>query len=251
MTLVLYLCWQAAHAEADPATDLIKLDWCFDNINGAHQILGTPPKPIGSSVELMHYLADQVGFTLNYIAPTPSLRCLKLLEKGEVDIMTNLTYAPILAESVNFYKYLDSGNRIKLVVLAADARNIDSVDALVALRVVVVLVRGYDYGGTLSNLTNNKRFSSLYVNSAEDALNMVKIKRADAALLPLSNALSIENENHEAHLFKHIELPPEFNQVGAIHVGLSKNSKYANLGPKIEAALNKAIESGLIERLRY
>ena len=244
---ILCLCWQDAYAE----DDLITLDWCFDNINGSHQMLGSPPHPSGPSVELMHYLAEQVGFTLNYIAPTPTLRCFKLLAKGEVDIMTNLAYSPRLAETVNYYKYLDSVNSIKLVLLADDERTIDSVDSLIDSRVVVVLVRGYYYGEAIFKLTRNNRFSNVFVNSAEDALNMLKIKRADVALLPSSNVLNIENENHEAHLFKHIDLPPELKQLGAIHIGLSKNSQYAYLGPKIEEALSKARQSGLIERLRH
>ncbi|MGO4894627.1 substrate-binding periplasmic protein [Flavobacterium sp. W21_SRS_FM6] len=243
----LFLAFLSKHVlaqEVKPA----KLDWCFDNINGAHQMLGSPPKPSGKSVELMQYLATEVGFEIRHLAPIPSARCLLLIQKGEVDIMTNLVYHPALAKSLYLYQYLKNQNAIKFVVLADSNYTIDSVDALMALD--FALVRGYAYGDRLEDIFKKTNGSStFFVNSAEVALNLLKTRRVDGVLLPLSNTSNIEQQNQEQHLFRHLDLPDELNPVGAVYVGLSKKSQYTHLGPAIESALNKAVKNGFIETL--
>ena len=67
------------------------LQWCLHHLPPRHSYL--PGKtPSGPMVDMMQELATASGFTLTFSPPTPTSRCLKLLEQGKTDLMMGLVF---------------------------------------------------------------------------------------------------------------------------------------------------------------
>lgn len=84
--LCLLLCPTAAQANQP------ELEWCLDHLP-PRQIYLASQQPTGPMVDLMQQLARQSGFTLKFSPPTPSARCLKLMQQGKTDLMTGLLWS--------------------------------------------------------------------------------------------------------------------------------------------------------------
>ena len=84
-SLLLY--WPTIILAAQP-----ELEWCLDHLPPRHNYLPNQ-QPTGPVVDMMQQLAKKSGFILKFSPPTPSARCLKLMQQGKTDLMTGLLWS--------------------------------------------------------------------------------------------------------------------------------------------------------------
>jgi len=82
--------WSIQVLAAPVATPACQLRLALDTPFPPHIVL-TEPQPEGINVRMIQALAAQVGCTVRFVQ-TPWARALKLLEQGDIDVISQLTY---------------------------------------------------------------------------------------------------------------------------------------------------------------
>lgn len=243
----LYLLPRPLVAETQPAvTEPPTLVWCLDHFPHFHQY-DNSATPTGPSVELMQELARRAGFQLRFTPRTNLARCLKLMEQGDVDLMTNLRYS----EERNNYMYLlRYSNNVaeSLFLRTSDKRLIESKAQLRSL--TLATVRDYLYTPATMALIAEESRHIAEVDSIDVALEMLLRNRIDGLVAPtISTTEAINAVSSYQHRFKIAPLDFNGNAPNNIHLAIARNSPHAALQPLLQHHLQTMIDDGTVERL--
>lgn len=226
------------------ATGKPVLLWCLDHFPGFHHYQNVKA-PSGRSVELMQELARRADFTLHFTPRTPVARCLRMLETGEADLMTNLKFSPKRAELMHLFPYNNTVPE-SLFVLKALEQPVSTQAELQKLR--LISIRNYLYTPAIAHLLQQQR--SQQVANVEAGLEMLTRRRIEGLLAPTFSTLDaiVQNPAYRDQVtlipLDMLDFPP-----GNINIGFSRTSKHAELAPQIQQALQSMIDDGTIDRL--
>ncbi|WP_337842766.1 transporter substrate-binding domain-containing protein [Rheinheimera sp.] len=221
------------------------LTWCLDHFPRFHAY-EDGKAPYGPSVDLMQELAKRAGFTLKFTARTPSARCFRQMETGEVDLMSNLNYTDERANTMWLFPY---NERIaeSLYLLGSDSRAIQALNQLVTLRIATV--RNYTYHPSLMKMMSESS-RHVEIDSIATGFEMLLRGRVDGLVVPTQSSLDVIAQKQELH-FKFRRAPVDFSVVEKryINIGLSRKSPHLQLKPQIEAAIAAMVADGTVKRL--
>ena len=243
----LYLLPQAAVAEIQPlVTEAPKLVWCLDHFPHFHEYDNTDV-PTGPSVELMQELARRAGFQLSFTPRTNLARCLKLMEQGDVDLMTNLRYS----DERNSYMFLlrySTNVAESLFLRATDVRLIESKAQLRSM--TLATLRDYLYNPATMALIAEESRHIAEVDSIEVALEMLLRNRIDGLVAPtISTTEAINAVSSYQQRFKIAPLDFSGDAPNNIHLAIARNSPHAALQPLLQHHLQTMIDDGTVKRL--
>ncbi|MDX1678950.1 substrate-binding periplasmic protein [Arsukibacterium sp.] len=247
LSLWLTLLLQPAAAEIQPAViEPPKLVWCLDHFPYFHEY-DISDTPTGPSVALMQELARRAGFQLSFTPRTNLARCLKLMAKGEVDLMTNLRYS----DERNQYMYLlPYRNNVaeSLFLRKTDKRLIDSQAQLRGL--TLATLRHYLYNPATMALIAEQSHHIAQVDSIELALEMLLRNRIDGLVAPtISTTEAINAVSSYQQRFKIAPLDFSDDMPDNIHLAIARNSPHAALKPLLQHHLQTMIDDGTVARL--
>ncbi len=179
MLLGLALCPPAISAEPPGCELRFALDTSFP----PHIVL-TSTQPEGLNVQMIQALAAQVGCTVRFVH-SPWARALKLLQQGEIDVVSQLTYNQTRAKAIAFI----GPHHQERLWLIADPTKVPPLRQLADLpqwpasMVVAVLNGGY-FGPQLQQLRDDpvlqRRFYPVVSN--QDKLALLESGRVQAVL---------------------------------------------------------------------
>ncbi|WP_214000533.1 transporter substrate-binding domain-containing protein [Arsukibacterium sp.] len=249
LALVLWFWLPPQPAVAEIQPQLIErptLVWCLDHFPYFHEY-DISDTPTGPSVVLMQELADRAGFKLSFTPRTNLARCLKLMEQGEVDLMSNLRYSD---ERSQFMYLLPYSNNVaeSLFMRKADQRLIDSKTQLRSL--TLATLRHYLYNPATMALIAEESRHIAQVDSIEVALEMLLRKRIDGIVAPtISTTEAINAISSYQQRFKIAPLDFSDDTPDNIHLALARNSPNAALKSLLQQHLKAMIDDGTVARL--
>ena len=232
--------------EQDNTAEPPQLLWCLDHFPHFHEY-DNSDTPTGPSVVLMQELARRVGFQLEFTPRTSLARCLKLMEQGEVDLMTNLRFSD---ERQQFMYLLPYSNNVaeSLFLRKTDSRLIDSQTQLRGLPLATL--RHYLYNPATMALIAEESRHIAQVDSIEVALEMLLRNRIDGLVAPtISTTEAINAVSGYQHRFKIAPLDFSGDTPNNIHLAISRNSQHAALKPLLQQHLQAMINDGTVAQL--
>ncbi|KKO46221.1 hypothetical protein WG68_05460 [Arsukibacterium ikkense] len=228
------------------AAEPLQLTWCLDHFPYFHEY-DNSATPTGPSVELMQELAHRAGFILNFTPRTPLARCLKLMEQGKVDLMSNLKFSEQRDQFMYMLPYRTNVAE-SLFMRVNDQRLIDSNTQLRGL--TLATLRHYLYNPATMTLIAEQSRHIAEVDSIEVALEMLLRNRVDGVVAPtVSTAKAINAISSYQQRFKIAPLDFSANTPNNIHLALARNSRHAALEPLLRQHLQAMIADGTIARL--
>ena len=223
-----------------------QLLWCLDHFPYFHEY-DASDIPTGPSVELMQELASRAGFQLSFTPRTNLARCLKLMQQGEVDLMTNLKYSDERNAFMYLLPYSDNIAE-SLFLRKADQRLIDSKAQLRSL--TLATLRHFLYNPSTMTLIAEESRHIAQVDSIEVALEMLLRNRIDGLVAPtISTTEAINAVSGYQHRFKIAPLDFSGDAPNNLHLAISRNSLHAALKPLLQQHLQEMIDDGTVARL--
>lgn len=245
-TLWLYLP-QPTAAEIQPEViEPPKLIWCLDHFPHFHEY-DTTDIPTGPSVELMQELARRVGFELHFSPRTNLARCLKLMEQGQVDLMSNLKYSEHRNQYMVLLPYRKNIAE-SLFLRVNDERLIQSQSQIRGL--TLATLRHFLYNPATMALIDEESRHIAQVDSIEIGLEMLLRKRIDGLVAPtISTTEAINAASSYQHRFKIAPLDFSGATPNNIHLAIARNSPNKALIPLLQQHLQAMIADGTVAQL--
>lgn len=221
--------------------------WCLDNFPRFHEFHGKNG-PVGASVDLMQELAKRVGFRLEYSPQIPLARCFRLIENGDMDIITNLNKTPEREAMMLMFPYSQSIPEA-IYQRGDDNRSITQVSQLNHFSVATI--RNYTYHPLVMNLILNHASKNLMqVDSIANGFEALAKGRVDALIVPRYSSLDyLQNTQRLHQKFKRAPLVLETNPPRYVYIGLSKRSRHPELAEPINNTLQQMMADGTVKRL--
>ena len=223
------------------------LRWCLDHFPRFHEFHGVN-QPIGASVDLMQELAKRVGFRIEYSPQIPLARCFKLIENGEMDLITNLNKTPERAAFMLMFPYSQSIPEA-IYQRGDDHRAITQVNQL--NRLTVATVRHYTYHPLVMRLIRDHAGKRLMeVDSIASGFETLAKGRVDALIVPRYSSLDYLHHTSRLHQqFKRAPLNLETDPPRFVYIGFSKKSRHPELADAISRTLQQMMTDGTVRRL--
>ncbi|MFN3709103.1 MAG: substrate-binding periplasmic protein [Alishewanella aestuarii] len=149
----------------------------------------------GVTIELLHMLVTDVGCQLDII-PSPWLRSLRLIERGELDVVVHMTYS--LERSNQFY--FIGPHHLEEIYLIGTAKVFAGITNVAQLKNygsgTIAFLNGSYYGEEINNLINAKNSQKTFVPivSNKDKISLLLNYRVDAVLEDIMAFMSWRNE---------------------------------------------------------
>tara|TARA_R110002126_G_scaffold98045_30_gene228182 strand:- start:2671 stop:3498 length:828 start_codon:yes stop_codon:yes gene_type:complete len=232
-----------APAETGTAPRLL---WCLDHFPYFHEYDSTNI-PSGPSVDLMQELARRAGFELQFTQRTNLARCLRLMEQGEVDVMTNLRFSD---ERNSYMHLLPYSNNVaeSLFLRRTESRTIDSKAQLRSM--TLATLRDYLYNPATMALIAQESRHIAEVDSIEVALEMLLRNRIDGLVAPtISTTEAINAISSYQQRFKIAPLDFSADTPNNIHLAISRKSQHGALNTLLQQHLQAMIDDGTVARL--
>jgi len=215
-----------------------ELEWCLDHFPPRHEYL-PDQTPSGPMVEMMQKLAKQSGFTLKFSPPTPTARCLQLMQQGKTDLMTGLLWSEQREQYMLLLPFDEA--RPETLFVHKD-RRIKDENALQNLQIALVKTRSYSKG--LSALLEQQQVKLQSVDDLEQAMAMLHFKQVDVVAGPqhLAERLLSQNPRLRSSIVVNPWQPPRRLEVQN-HLALSRMSPHFELHLQISQQLEKLVEA--------
>lgn len=231
---------------SEAASSLPQLTWCINHFPRWHEFPDNG-EPFGPSVDFMQEVAKRAGFELVISENTPIARCLRMMQLGQVDLMSNLNYSTEREEFMRMIPIVeDDPESFWLRCNSAFANDPNS--QLENMRLITL--RGSSRKPGVADVLNNLSRPILMTESWEKAFEMVRLGRADAVIAPTASAYSVVEADRRFQralcpvVFEHDAATPDL-----IHLGFSRRSEHGHLYPKIKTAVDSMRDDGLLDRL--
>lgn len=231
MFSIVLLSMQASAAPAE-------LEWCLDHFPPRHSYL-PGQQPSGPMVEMMQKLAAQSGFILKFSPPTPTARCLKLMQQGKTDIMTGLMWS----EQREQYMLLLPFDQAKSEMLFVHKeQQIQDQASLENRRIAIIKNRSYSKA--LMALLAQQQVKMRTVDDLEQAMAMLHFKQVDAVAGPLHLTERLLKSNPRLHnsIVVNPWQPPNRRELQN-HLALSRMSPHFQLHLQMSQQLEKLVEA--------
>lgn len=215
-----------------------ELEWCLDHFPPRqHYVAGHPPS--GPMVEMMQKLAKQSGFTLKFSPPTPTARCLKLMEQGKTDLMAGLMWSEQREQYMLLLPYDEA--RPETLFVHKDLQIKDE-NALQNLQIALVKTRSYSKA--LLTLLAQHQVKIRTVDDLEQAMAMLHFKQVDAVAGPfhITERLLSQNPRLRNNIVVNPWQPPNRRELQN-HLALSRMSPHFQFHLQISQQLEKLVEA--------
>ncbi|HCU64631.1 MAG TPA: hypothetical protein DF774_02600 [Rheinheimera sp.] len=225
--LCLLLCPTAAQANQP------ELEWCLDHLP-PRQIYLASQQPTGPMVDLMQQLARQSGFTLKFSPPTPSARCLKLMQQGKTDLMTGLLWS---AQREQFMLLLPFDNARPDALFSRHQQN--PLNSMAALNgKTIALAENRHYPPVFIQLLQQHQVKMKQVPNLEQALALLHYGNVDLVAGPQHITMNLleNNPRLSAKIGLNPWQPPQPQQQKN-HLALSRLSQHFELHHQISQQL--------------
>jgi polar amino acid transport system substrate-binding protein len=207
------------------------------------KMLGPGGKPSGKDIEFIDMLAARLGLTVEYVH-YPFKRGLKMMESGEIDLMSSVLRTP---EREAYMHFLDppykSGACIAFFVLKESEHTIASHEDLVGLRVGTTLGSLY-----YPQFDKDTRIAKYPVNSADLNIKMLLADRIDVFAVSESAgdyrvaALGLEGVV--------VKAPHAYRMTQGVHMALSRHSPHAARLEEFNRAMAELVAEGALGRAK-
>lgn len=213
-----------------------ELEWCLDHFPPRqHYVAGHQPS--GPMVEMMQKLAKQSGFTLKFSPPTPTARCLKLMEQGKTDLMAGLMWSEQREQYMLLLPYDEA--RPEALFVHKDQYLKDE-DDLANRHIALVKTRSYSKG--LLSMLEQHQVKLRTVDDLEQAMAMLHFKQVDAVAGPqhMTELLLKHNPRLQNSIVLNAWQPPARRELQN-HLALSRMSPHFQLHLQISQQLEKLV----------
>ncbi|WP_333797839.1 transporter substrate-binding domain-containing protein [Rheinheimera sp.] len=227
LSLFSLLLWPAAQAKQP------ELEWCLDHLP-PRQIYTGSQQPTGPVVDLMQQLARQSGFTLKFSPPTPSARCLKLMQQGKTDLMTGLLWS---AQREQFMLLLPFDNARPDALFSRHQQNpVRNLAALNGKKIALAADRHYH--PDFIQLLQQHQVKVKQVPNLEQALALLHYGNVDLVAGPQHITMNLLENNPRlaAKIGLNPWQPPQ-SQQQKNHLALSRLSRHFELHHQISQQL--------------
>ena len=234
--LVVQLCLSCSMFTGHANAAAPELEWCLDDIPPRHSYL-PGQQPSGPMVDMMQKLARHSGFTLKFSPPTPTARCLLLMQQGKTDLMAGLMWS----EQREQYMLLLPFDEAKSETLFVHKdQQIADENMLQNLQVALVKSRSYSKG--LITLLEQQQVKMRRVDDLEQAMAMLHFKQVDAVAGPLhmTERLLSRNPRLQHSIVVNAWQPPSRRELQN-HLALSRMSPNFQLHLQISQQLEKLV----------
>lgn len=225
-------------ASPSALADSIELEWCLDHFPPRHSYL-SGQQPHGPMVDMMQKLADQSGFTLKFSPPTPTARCLLLMQQGKTDLMTGLLWT----EQREQYMLLLPFDQAKPETLFVRKDQLINDESDLQNR-QIALVKTRSYSKSFLTLLKQQQVKLRSADDLEQAMAMLHFKQIDAVAGPLhiSENLLKRNPRLKANIVENPWQTPNSRELQT-HLALSRMSPHFQLHLQISQQLEKLVEA--------
>lgn len=215
-----------------------ELEWCLDHFPPRQEYL-PGQTPSGPMVEMMQKLAKQSGFTLKFSPPTPTARCLMLMQQGKTDLMTGLMWSEQREQYMLLLPFDEA--RPETLFVHKDQQVKDE-NALQNLQIALVKTRSYSKA--LIALMEQQQVKMRSVDDLEQAMAMLHFKQVDvvAGPLHLTERLLSQNPRLRSSIVVNPWQPPNRRELQN-HLALSRMSPNFQLHLQISQQLEKLVEA--------
>lgn len=236
----------ASHADTPATTAPCVLRFALDTPFPPHILFAADGQPHGINVQMIQLLAAEVGCRVRFVR-SPWARSLKLLQQGELDVISQLTYNPQRAESMAFI----GPHLTERMWLIADPTKVPALQQLTdltswPLNVQIAVLNGAYFGEALQLLRDDplqrRRFYPMVSN--QDKLALLESGRVQAVL-----------EEELAWQFRIAGQPTPFQPLLLVHAapvyfGFSRKSVSPELLQQLTLAWQRLYHSGQLEQIR-
>ena len=245
--LWLYCCAPAYAAQPQPAHQSPEcvLRFALDTSFPPHIVL-TPQQPEGLNVQMIRLLAAQVGCRVRFVN-SPWARALKLLQQGEIDVISQLTYNQIRAKDIAF---IGPHHQERMWLIADPAkvpplRQLADLPQWPASLLIAVLNGGY-FGPQLQQLRDDpvlqRRFYPMVSN--QDKLALLESGRVQAVLE--EELAWFWRVKGQATVYRPLLLV----HADPVYFGFSRVSVSPELLRRLDAAWLQLYQSGQLQQIR-
>jgi ABC-type amino acid transport substrate-binding protein len=215
-----------------------ELEWCLDHLPPRHSYL-PGQQPSGPMVDMMQKLAAQSGFTLKFSPPTPTARCLQMMQQGKTDLMTGLLWSEQREQYMLLLPFDEA--RPETLFVHKDQRLKDE-NALQNLQIALVKTRSYSKG--LSDLLEQQQVKIHTADDLEQAMAMLHFKQVDVVAGPqhITERILKSNPRLGSSIVVNPWQPPNRRELQS-HLAFSRMSPHFKLHLQISQQLEKLVEA--------
>lgn len=226
----------AISASSEATSDKPVLEWCLQHLPPRHHYL-PGQAPSGPMVEMVQELANASGFTLKFSPPTPTSRCLHLLEQGKTDLMFGLLSTE--KRQTMFLMAPFDEIRMTSFFLAPHSPQLQSQQDLRGR--IIVLTKDRPYPAAFLKLLQELHMQIVWGKDVESALALLLYKQAELFAGPLHyTELELQkNPRFQTLKLAAWQLPQDVTQHS--YLAMSRRSPHSALWPTIEAELKKMV----------
>lgn len=238
--------WSGSDPEATSEQALPRLTWCINHFPRWHEY-PDGGEPHGPSVDFMRELAGRAGFELEISSNTPIARCLRMMELGQVDLMSNLNYSVERDRFMHLIPMVEDDPEsfwLRCNSPFADDPN----RHLEQMRLITL--RGSSRKPNVARALNDLPRPILLTETWEKAFDMVLLGRADAVIAPTASAYTVVEAKRRFHRsFCPVLFEPEGADPNHIYLGISRKSGHQHFHQQIKSAIDGMRDDGSLARL--
>lgn len=215
------------------------LQWCLQHLPPRHNYL-PGQQPNGPMVDMVQELADASGFTLTFSPPTPTNRCLKLLEEGKTDFMLGLVYT----EQRNAVYLMAPFDEVRMTSFFLAPHSPDLKRQQDLRGRTMVLTKDRVYPESFMKLVRDLHIKVIWGKDLESALALLLYQQAELFAGPLHyTELELKkNPRFKTLKLSDWQLPADPSQQS--FMAMSRQSPHRDLWPVITAELQKMVDAG-------
>jgi len=201
----------------------------------------------GVTIELLQMLVTDIGCTLEII-PSPWLRALRLVERGELDVLVHMTYS---AERNKHFYFVGPHHLEEIYLIGAFSAfaGITQVEQLKSHGTgMIAYLNGSYYGEELDEIINSKHSNSVFVAivSNQDKISLLLNKRVEGVFDDIMAFTAWRDElagqdNKLKPILKVYENP--------VYFGFNKKTVTAEQFAQLTKAWQLRFEDGSIQQL--
>lgn len=233
---LIILCGLLVSEAAAAESSLPSLTWCLQDLP-PRQFYPANGEPYGPMVDFMQKLATQAGFRLTFTPPTPTSRCLKLMQRGEADLMVGLLKTPERSQFMHLWP-VDTARPASLFTLKSAAL-LTSPTELSGRR--VALVDAYSYPEEVRAELTKLQVQVVRAPTIEEALALLLYQQADVLVGPYHLTLHAIGQNPRFQSIVAQQQQLASGGVAQNYLALSRKSKYAAKAAQLEQALQQLL----------
>lgn len=217
----------------------VRLEWCLDHFP-PRQFYQRGQQPTGPMVDLMQQLAQRSGFELAFSPPTPTIRCLKLMQQGKTDLMTGLLWSASREQFMLLMPY-DEARPDALFV--RKNQPITSADQLAGRE--IGLLKQHPYSADFRQLLQKYQLTVRWSEDLDQALALLHFGQVDA--VASSYHFTLQRIGQSQRLQQSIipnHWQPVTDPASRIHLALARTSPHFQLHLIINQQLQQLVNAG-------